>query len=58
VLIEPTTPSKICFMIKKINPPMTTAAAIGAPTSVIKPKISTSLPETPLTYRRIRLPEL
>ena len=58
VLIEPTTPSNICFIITKMNPPMTIAAAMGAPTSVIKPKISMCLSETPLTLRRIQQPGL
>ena len=57
VLIEFTTPSKICLMITNMKPPMTIAAAMGAPTSVIKPKISMSLFETFLTFRRTRLLE-
>ncbi len=55
VLIEPTTPSNICFIITKMNPPMTIAAAMGAPTSVIKPKISIGLPETCPAFQKTLL---
>jgi hypothetical protein len=40
-------------MITNIKPPITIEAAMGAPTSVIKLKISMSLFETLLTFRRI-----
>jgi hypothetical protein len=38
--------------MRNIKPPITTAAAMGAPTFAIKSKISIGLPENLLTYRK------